>query len=631
MFRPRAMTKVDLLVLQRDLPLTLRALAAARIIHLHRIEATGLEGVRRGGYGLDLLAHYRGFIVSLERAMEYLGIEGKPGMLLDPESFPEWETWAEDLSRRLEGLRRHREELERRRVFLGLLTLFLRRLSGLGGDFATLRSLHFVTLRLGLVPEPAVALIPLGPGTAVYPLGRIEAEILIVILTVRGQVPVLERELSTIPFTPVPLPAAVSGTFSEVLRRVRSLRQRIRRRLDRLDRRISDLRQENRSLLRDRRWTVLAECHLLEAGEDFDFTRQTVALGGWVPQRRYAELEKILQRVCERRFILRRAAARGEETPVLLSNPALVRPFQKLLSVYGTPLYGEVEPTPLLALGFLVLFGMMFGDLGQGLVLVGAGAALRRTRFRDEGSIVAQVGASAALFGLLFGSFFGREDLFPPIWFSPMQDIPRLMAVALTLGAGLIMTGLVLRIINGVRGERIAAVLTDRFGAAGLVFYAGSLATGFLVYSGVLPAAALTWLVIPLAAIFCHPFTGPGRRGSAAAVLGAEGAIEVLETVLGFFANTFSFLRVAAFGLAHVGLFMAVFAMADLVRHAPAGLLWAALVHVIGNLVILLLEGLVVSVQTVRLEFYEIFSKFFRGGGSVYRPLALESGSERRD
>jgi V/A-type H+-transporting ATPase subunit I len=304
-----------------------------------------------------------------------------------------------------------------------------------------------------------------------------------------------------------------------------------------------------------------------------------------------------------------------------------------MLAVLGTPVYSAIEPTPLLAIGFVVLFGMMFGDVGHGLLLLTAGLLLRRSpRFRDHGSIVAQVGLFSAFFGLLFGSFFGHEDLFPPLWFSPMHDIPRLMLAAVVLGVGLILTGLALRIVNGLREDRFWVVFTDRYGLAGLAFYGGGLLTALLVYRETLPAAALAWLALPLAAVFCHPFAE--RQGGAWASTGmllAEGAIAVLETILGFLANTFSFLRVAAFGLAHAGLFMAVFAVAAEVRELPFGLFWVTFVHVAGNLVILLLEGLVVSIQAVRLEFYEIFSKFFRGGGVAYNPLVIEPGRERRN
>jgi V/A-type H+-transporting ATPase subunit I len=244
--------------------------------------------------------------------------------------------------------------------------------------------------------------------------------------------------------------------------------------------------------------------------------------------------------------------------------------------------------------------------------------------------ILAEVGLFSALFGLLFGSFFGREDIFQPLWFSPLDDIPRLMLAALALGATLILTGLSLRIFNGLRSERFWVVATDRFGLAGLIFYGGGLISGYLVYRQILPPVALVWLAAPLVAVFCHPFAErQGGQWGPTGMLLAEGAIEVLETILGFLTNTLSFLRVAAFGLAHAGLFLAVFALAEQARQLPLAPLWVVVVQVLGNAVILVLEGLVVSIQAVRLEFYEIFSKFFHGGGVVYTPLALESGRER--
>jgi V/A-type H+-transporting ATPase subunit I len=213
-----------------------------------------------------------------------------------------------------------------------------------------------------------------------------------------------------------------------------------------------------------------------------------------------------------------------------------------------------------------------------------------------------------------------------------MHNIPLLMGTALAFGIVLVVFGLILRIVNGLRLERSLAVLTDRYGVAGLVFYSGAVVTALLVWRQLAPAAIFFWLLVPLAAVFCHPFvSGDEAGGNRHLPLRlAEGAIEVLETALGFMANTFSFLRIAAFGLAHVGLFMAVYAMAEGVENWPLGALWVAVVHVAGNLVMLVLEGLVVSIQAVRLQFYEFFSKFFRGGGVPYRPLTLQVVTERR-
>jgi V/A-type H+-transporting ATPase subunit I len=211
-----------------------------------------------------------------------------------------------------------------------------------------------------------------------------------------------------------------------------------------------------------------------------------------------------------------------------------------------------------------------------------------------------------------------------------MHEIGTLMGTALIFGIALILVGLLLRVHNEVREGRGRAVLTDPRGLAGIVFYGGAVVTALLIWRGLLPPRGAFWLLLPLTAIFFHPLAARkvGEERSMVLLL-AEGGIEVMETVLGYLANTFSFLRIAAFGLAHVGLFLAVFALAERVRDVPLGDVWVVLVHLVGNAVIIALEGLVVSVQAVRLQFYEFFSKFFQGGGIDYRPLDLSSWVER--
>ena len=633
MFRPRTMVEVDILLLQRDLPAALRGLADAGIIHLQRMETSGMQEKYAAGLDQGLIDRYVGFKALLLRLSEDLGAAEIPANILAIDDFSSWEAWAGNLNQRLARLRHRQAEMGRLREYLGCLAFFLRRLERVDGDLGELRDLHFGGLQLGLLPAASLgdgAL--LASGILVYPLKRSSGKVLVVFLFKKRQQEALEQRIADTGGVLLPLPMALSGPFSEVLQRVRLLYKNVHGQLKRLNFKVAKLRRGNEELVRDRLHTISAEIQLLSAGEKFGFTHRTFAIAGWVPQRRYRELEDILRRTCGQRFILHHVVARGGQTPVLLANPAAVRPFQRLLAVLGTPAYSEIEPTPLLAIGFLVLFGIMFGDVGHGLVLLLAGLLLRRfSRFRDHGSIVAQVGLSSGFFGLLFGSFFGHENLFPALWFSPIHDIPKLMLAAVLLGAGLILTGLALRIYNGLREDRFWEVLTDRYGLAGFAFYGGGLLTAFLVYRKTLPVEALVWLAMPLVAVFFHPFAErQGRPWAPTGMLLAEGAIAVLETILGFLANTFSFLRVAAFGLAHAGLFMAVFAVADQVRQLPFGPFWVTFVHVAGNLVILVLEGLVVSIQAVRLEFYEIFSKFFRGGGVTYNPLVFEPGSERR-
>ena len=102
-----------------------------------------------------------------------------------------------------------------------------------------------------------------------------------------------------------------------------------------------------------------------------------------------------------------------------------------------------------------------------------------------------------------------------------------------------------------------------------------------------------------------------------------ESVVEVLDTVISSISNTATFIRLAAFALSHAGLFMATFSVADAVSHTAGGTIGAVLVIVLGNVVIIALEGLIVSIQSIRLEYYEFFSKFYSGGGEEYRPLHI--------
>lgn len=634
MFRPSPMLQVDVLLLQKDQAAVTRAMAEARILHLRslrilppRPRAGAVAARQRAG-------KLRAFDARLQQVMAELGVEAAVTEVIPVDELVPWERWLDHLAIRVARSEQRRRELVRLQERLDDFDHLMKTLAGVRGRAEELPSLHFTHLSLGRLPETELERLQ-DPASrmAIFTLHRLGGEVLTAVLGNRRERERIEARLTEAHFRPLELSPALAGSFQQLGGRIGRLCIRLRQRLAAQEARMSGLRAEHGELLRRRLHSVRAESMLLEAQAGFDYAERVVLLGGWLPRRRFDDLQALLQQATGGRFILRQAVARGEETPVQFANPAAVRPFQKILSIYGTPTFGEIEPTPLLAGGFVVMFGLMFGDLGQGLLLAVAGWLIRwRTRFHSEGTIIMEVGFSAALFGLLFGSIFGREDLLPPLWFSPMHNIPLLMGTALAFGITLLIAGLILRIVNGLRLEKGAAVLTDRFGVAGLVFYAGAVVTALLVWRQMAPAAMLFWLLLPLAAVFCHPFVSGGEAGGDRhrSMLLAEGTIEVLETVLGFMANTFSFLRIAAFGLAHVGLFMAVYAMARGVEGWPLGALWVALVHVAGNVVMVVLEGLVVSVQAVRLQFYEFFSKFFRGGGVPYRPLTLQVVTERR-
>jgi V/A-type H+/Na+-transporting ATPase subunit I len=322
-----------------------------------------------------------------------------------------------------------------------------------------------------------------------------------------------------------------------------------------------------------------------------------------------------------------------------------LRPFQALVEIYGMPSYGELQPTAFFALSFLLMFGLMFGDVGHGLVLVSAGYCLFRyaPRFLDYAILLMEAGVASACFGALYGSVFGVETLLPALWLHPIHDLSQFMAVAIGLGVVLVSAGIVLNVVNSWRaGERASALVGTR-GVFGAFIYWTALA---LAARFVLPA---TW-TLPDAAIFALLAAAAGLLAARPLLVRAlavdrgqrprehatprwlaalEGSVELVDAIFAYFANTISFVRVAAFAAVHAGVFIAMFAIADTLAQQRFGGPLSAAALVAGNVVMILLEGLTVTVQVLRLEYYEFFGKFFRGGGEPYRPFSLRGAAEK--
>ncbi len=396
----------------------------------------------------------------------------------------------------------------------------------------------------------------------------------------------------------------------------------------------------------------------------FRKTDQTYVLSGWLPRAEWKPFEEELKRAASGRCVLREIAAEDVESvrsgkvhvPVKLKNPALVKPFELLLGALGVPDYRTIDPTPILGISFLIMFGLMFGDVGHGLVLAVAGAFMilksrkafgrkafgRKTSGRQAsgkqasgkqaGLLILYAGCSSMVFGFLFGSIFGFENTLPTLWTKPMESIDRMFKTVLYFGMGLITISVVIRMINQYRQHHYLHVVFDKAGLVGGVFYWSGIAMATAVLAaGPVPA----WLPVVLLAMCVllfiqEPLVHALQKkklfpdGAASGLMG--GFIEVLEAFLGYLANTVSFIRVAAFGLAHVGLFMAVFALADANKTSAGGAAYY-LIQLAGNVIIIVLEGMVATIQCVRLEFYEFLSRFFEQGESEYKPY----GSELKD
>jgi V/A-type H+-transporting ATPase subunit I len=347
-------------------------------------------------------------------------------------------------------------------------------------------------------------------------------------------------------------------------------------------------------------------------------------VSGWAPREQLPQLRKMLEQNFGTRYALHARDPRADErklVPSAIRHHRWLQPFANLVLNYGVPRYGEIDPTVLFAVSFVLMFGMMFGDVGHGITIALAGITLRR-RLGHYAALAIAIGASSTVFGLLYGSVFGYEHLFPALWMSPLSDPMRMLGVALGWGVGFILLATMLTIRNRIADGRMREALLDSHGAAGLLLYLGLL-TGAWRYAsaGALDIVTVLMVCAALAAMFTHAWQH--NRGSATAERVLIVLMEGFESVMAYISNTLSFLRLAAFSLNHVALSIAIFTVADMLQTTGY---W--LTVVLGNLFILVLEGAIVAIQTLRLEYYEGFSRFFGGDGREFRPLTLGSRRE---
>ncbi|WP_097006080.1 V-type ATP synthase subunit I [Lacrimispora amygdalina] len=324
--------------------------------------------------------------------------------------------------------------------------------------------------------------------------------------------------------------------------------------------------------------------------------------------------------------------------PTKLLNPRLFQPFELFIKMYGLPAYNEIDPTILIGITYSFLFGFMFGDVGQGLCLLFGGFLLFRLKKASLAAIISCCGFFSTIFGFLFGSIFGFEDIIHAVWLRPMEHMTNLpfignlntvFVASITIGMGIILLTMILNIINSVRSHDPERTFFDTNGAAGLVFYASLVVTIVLYMTGnPIPATALLFLMfgLPLLVIFFkEPLTALLEKKAETITEGKgmfviQGLFELFEVLLSYFSNTLSFVRVGAFAISHAAMMEVVLMLSGAEAGNPN---WAGVIF--GNLFVCAMEGLIVGIQVLRLEYYELFSRFYRGTGRAFKPYGKKN------
>ncbi|MDI9914452.1 V-type ATPase 116kDa subunit family protein [Rhodococcus sp. IEGM 1379] len=317
---------------------------------------------------------------------------------------------------------------------------------------------------------------------------------------------------------------------------------------------------------------------------------------------------------------------RGLDPPTMLRSGSAVRQsFSTLVTTYATVPYRDLDPTLLAGFAYVVMFGMMFGDAGQGALLVVGGLLLRAGKPARASSLysvwpfVVGGGLAAMLFGLLYGEFFGPTGVVPVLWIAPLDEPLTLLGAGVGVGAILLAGAYVVGTVNRWREGGWLLALSSASGIAGAALFAGL----GLVVAGLTTDAA--WLIAVGITVACSgvamAFIGflAAAGGGGAGV--TQAVVEVFDAVVRVGTNLVSFARLAAFGLTHAALGAVVWdGTRNLWSAGGIGIAAATVLFFVGNAVTFALEALVAAVQALRLEYYELFSRVFANEGRPFRP-----------
>ena len=646
MFQSQAMNRVELVVPEKDVIPVTEALGASGIFQPAQGRPFSPQPGARGEEGTEWQVWAATF-ADLERrildVMETLMVdEGQP-----PESTPHLinpEVAQRDVEHLEQEAQIYVEQLQEEQAHLVDLQQYVRQLrpiADLDVDLDTLHNLEYTFILPGTMPidnlerfRTSLEHIPF----VLITLDRDRYLATVALFGARRDAEILERAARSAYLNPIHIPTEYRGTPAEVLEAIGVGIQRTRERIAELKSKIHQLHEMRIKHLRYLLWRVRASRKLVETIAGYDHLRYTYLVNGWVPAKQVETLRSGIAGVSQKTLLESSTPIRQgqEQVPIILSNPGPLRAFQGLVTNYGYPSYGELDPTLLLVLTFPLVFGIMFGDVGHGMLLILFGALLASGRVRalrnmaELGMILVACGVSAAVFGFLYGSIFGFEQILTPLWKRPLEEITDVLLVTVGVGVGLLSLGMVSNMVNAFLAKNWSHLFFGHQGVAGLLFYWSMLGlvasvamANFPVNSTLMVSLlAVASLGLIFGDLLMSQLLSEARPADETLSTYLMQAIfELFELVIGLLSNTLSYVRMGAFAVAHGALSLVVFILADIVDPAHGVRYW--LVIALGNLFVVGFEGLIVGIQTLRLEYYEFFSKFFSGSGVRFRPLTL--------
>lgn len=667
MFFPKAMTEIELIIPSKDLLAVTRVLSNYGVFH--QTDSNNYAGVATGSANTwqEQAAAYSMLERRLQSVMQALGVdEGQPpsadfDAMVDIEKMrPLVEKIEDDVKQASDQLTNERKRLEQLESTLHQLEP----VADIDLDISSLRNSRYLYSMIGVIPTANVDRLQTSLARVPNVFLTLRSDLskpVVWLAGTKANSDVLERAARSAYLDPLILPEGYSGTPAKIIESLRKSIEEAQKKISELKETLAKFAESRRQELRDLLWQAHTSRVLSDAIVRYGQLRHTYVVTGWVPLDDMEILTQRLKQASKEILIESLPSLRhghNSNVPVALLNNKYLKPFQMLVNTYARPRYGEIDPTILMAFTFPLLYGAMFGDIGQGLVLVILGLLINSGKIMKSmgslGLLIAYCGASATIFGALYGSVFGFEGEhflhtfgreLHPIWTSPINNTLPVLGVAIDAGIILLLVGFLLAIFNQIRSREWAHLIFGHKGIVGFLLYLSFL--GLLgVAAGTLPIAPkvaigisklplpfpLLTLIFGLGIMFSEVFLNlmEGHRpvieakgvGGFAMYL-VQAFMDLFETMISMLSNTLSFVRVGAFAVAHGGVSMAIFALAG--EEVDLGF-WITVV--LGNIFIIGFEGLIVGIQTMRLHYYEFLGKFFTGGGMRFEPLRLTPSTE---
>lgn len=537
--------------------------------------------------------------------------------------------------------------------------------SNLKVSYSELEHLSFLSLRIGRIPENQYEDLKyrLEGSAVVIKLGNDSSHILVA-SSKKGRF-ALDAELKNHNFVELEVPAEFKGVPESALKGLEQKKAEADKNLEELITEKSNFAETHQAQIEKLLGSFAIAVQIEDVTRRLESTELVYRITGWIPASETENYMKGLDELTEGRIAIRAyepfevpsVMSGKEQVPVKLKHGKFVKSFERMIFSYGSPVYGAIDPTPFVAVFFTILFGIMFGDFGQGLFFVLFGIlmlcnVIKVGAWNKFAPIFMAIGISSSIMGLLTGEFFGTETVLEPFaeWVTGLFGTPRapilklmpsadpksiyvmfgVFGVAVAIGFVINTCGLVLNIINNLGRKRYAEALLGKNGLAGAVFFWYVIA---LVLRIVLAkhAVAAYDIIIILVSLFFAAFAEPFERalnhekplfenGFGTYVI--SGAVELIEVVSGYLSNTVSFVRVGAFALSHAVLNFTILTLTEMVGGPRS--IGGIIVLIAGNALIIVLEGMIVAIQVIRLQYYEFFSKFFHETGKEFKPFRFE-------